>query len=273
MPTRRFSGHRLGRELVCALGLAAGAVTLSADSTGDSGWQDLREWRFSEAMRSFERVADEPASRLGHAVALLNLQPRTADALACAEQELAALAEDASVSTDLSVAARYLLARIAEVHAFKPDPARAVELYGALLVSHPQHPLAQGALAKLATLRLYRLGSEPLSTLAALEPMGRQLTEPGARRDFHLVLGRSYLFFGGERRRALEHLEAALAAGVVTPTVRGDLLVQIGELARELNQPATARKVWNEFIRTFLRDPRADLIRQRLESLPAEVLP
>lgn len=278
MPSRRLSCSHVrrgaGRRLACALGLTVVALTrLGAEPMGNAAWQDLREWRFTEAARSFEQAADEPASRLGHAVALLNLQPRTADGLARAERELVALAEDASVGTDLTVVARYLLARVAEVHAFAPDPARAVDLYRGLLASHPQHPLAQSAAAKVATLRLYRLGSEPLSTLAALEPMGQQLTEAGARRDFHLVLGRSYLFFGGERRRALGHLEAALAAGVVTPTVRADLLVQIGELARELNQPATARRAWNEFLATFQRDPRADLVRQHLEALPVEVLP
>jgi len=253
--------------------MASGLTLQGAESAGNSPWQDLREWRFSEAARAFARAPNEPASRLGHAVALLNVQPRTVEGLERAERELVALAEVDSVDVELSVAARYLLARIAEVHAIKPDPRRAVELYGALFAAHPQHPLAQSAVAKLATLRLYRLGSEPLSTLAALEALGQQLTDVGARRDFHLVMGRSYLFFGGDQHRALEHLEAALAAGVATPTMRADLLVQIGALARDLNQSTTARRVWNEFLKTSLRDPREDLVRRHLEALPVEGQP
>lgn len=276
-PASRLCCVRLRTLAGCTLtwlGLAVGALTqLRAESAANPGWQDLREWRFTEAAHSFERGVDEPASRLGHAVALLNLQPRTADRLAQAEQELTALTEDASVNSDLAVAARYLLARIAEVHAFPQNPARAADLYAALLASHPRDPLTQAAAARLATLRLYRLGSDPLSTLASLEPFAQQLTEAGARRDFHLVMGRSYLFFGGERRRALDHLQAALAAGIVAPTVRADLLVQIGELARDLNQPGISPRVWSEFVATYPRDPRVDLVRQRLGALKAEAVP
>jgi hypothetical protein len=241
---------------------------LNAESNGDSAWQNLREWRFTEATRAFEQTADEPTHRLGLAVALLNLQPRTADRIARAERELSALAEDASASADVVVPANYLLARIAEVHAFTPDPARAAERYAALLAAHPQHPFAQTAAARLATLRLYKLGADPLRTLADLESLGRQLTDAGARRDFHLVLGRSYLFFGGDRGRALEHLQSAMAAGIVAATVRADVLVQIGEVARELDQPAISRQAWSEFVETFPRDPRVDLIRERLAALP-----
>ncbi len=265
---------RTARRWACGLGLAAGALTrLDAETAPKSAWEDLQEWSFTEAARSFEEAGDEPASRLGLAVALLNLQPRTADRLARAERELSALADDASVSPDLVATASYLLARIAEVHAFAPDPARAAERYAALLAAHPQHPAAQTGASRLATLRLYRLGGDPLDTLAELEPLARQLTDAGARRDFHLVLGRSYLFFGGERQRALEHLQSAMAAGIVAPTVRADVLAQIGELALELNEPSISRRTWGEFVTTFPRDPRVDLIRQRLAALPEEARP
>lgn len=256
------------------MGLAAVAMTrLNAEASEGSAWQDLREWRFTEAAHSFEQTADKPTPRLGLAVAWLNLQPRTADRIARAERELSAIAADASASADVVVTANYLLARIAEVHAFAPDPARAAERYAALLASHPRHPFAQAAAARLATLRLYKLGADPLRTLADLETLGQQLTDAGARRDFHLVLGRSYLFFGGERSRALEHFQSAMAAGIVAATVRADVLVQIGEVARELGQPAISRQAWNEFVATFPRDPRVDLIRERLTALPEGARP
>ncbi len=274
MPARRLACSRVGRGVVCALGLATSAMTrLNAEPKGNSAWQDLREWRFTEAARSFEESADEPTHRLGLAVAWLNLQPRTADRIARAEQELSALAKDASASADVVVTANYLLARIAEVHAFTPDPARAADRYAALLASHPHHPFAQMAAARLATLRLYKLGADPLRTLADLEALGPQLTDAGARRDFHLVLGRSHLFFGGNRSRALDHLQSAMAAGIAAATVRADVLVQIGEVARELDQPAVSRQAWSEFVATFPRDPRVDLIRERLLALPEEARP
>lgn len=239
-----------------------------ATDPGAEAWRALRERRHAEAGPAFEAALEQgPASsvlELGRAVALLNRQPRLRENVAAADRLLAGLAREPG---EVGLQARYLRARLAEVHLFEPDLPLAARRYADLIADAPAHPFAQAAVPKLVRLRVYLLGDDPVAALAAAESWAPALTEPSARRDYHLVMARSHLFFKTDPERALEHLIAARAAGQLIPAQAAATLVGIAELARELGRVELARDAYGEFLRTHRRDHRVYMIRQRLAEL------
>jgi hypothetical protein len=234
----------------------------SSPSTEERPWEALREGRHDVVMEAWPALeSGDRARRLGRALAELNLEPRTALHLEQAAGELSGLAAERD---DVGVAARYFLARIAERHAFVPDPELAAERYRRLIEEFPDHPLAQAAVAKLALLEIYALSGDPLATLAELESWAGRLTSQGAKRDYHLVMARSYLFFEGDRARALVHLKALAETGLRSRHVKADTLVTAGELARDAGDNGVASAFYREFLERFPRDVRQTLVRERL---------
>ncbi len=262
--------HPLGTLLALALAATALPVFAAPSSPPPEPWPLLRDRLFSDALPAFNQALrsqpDSPALALGRAVTLLNRQPRTRDNVAVAD---AALAELEGQSGDLGLQARYLRARVAEVHLFEPDFPLAARRYEELIAAAPGHPLSQMAVAKLVRLRVYDLTEDPLGELRASERWAEMLTLASARRDFHLVMARSYQFFGATPERALSHLIAARDAGQAIPAQAAATLVSIGELARELGEAEVARDAYATFLENHPRDQRVYMIRQRIAQLDA----
>jgi len=95
----------------------------------------------------------------------------------------------------------------------------------------------------------------------------RDLPDAAARRDLHLVLGEAVLRFELEPTLALDQFVAALEDGIVMPLLRADILVRVGELAREAGRVELARRSYRTFLADFPRAPRRLMIREALDAL------
>jgi len=177
--------------------------------------------------------------------------------------ELAALVVEAP-ATEAGIAARYLLGRLRQIEEGIGEPPE----FTALLNEHPQHPLAQLAAVKVILQRLYADGSEtPEARLQAAEQLGRGVTLPALRCDFHQAMGEAYIFYGDRREPALRHLRAAEALGIPSAAARANVLVQIGELARLTGDGAVAGWSYRKFLADFPRDLRQQIVRDRLAEI------
>lgn len=252
------------------LPLLCGSTAFASDvATGtDAPWSVFWERRFQEAGVEFERAAtrapDDRSLAAGRALALLSAQPLTRENVARAD---AVLSELERGTDHVALVARYLRARVAEVHLFEPNLALAARRYEALLDLDASHPVAQMAIPKLARLRIYAEGAEPSVGLEVAEALEARLLPGAARRDFHLLMARSYLFFALSPARALEHLQAARAEGLSVPSNDSGVLVSIAELAREQGRTDVARESYQAFLKAFPRDQRVYMIERRLEEV------
>lgn len=272
----RLSAPMFPLRLSAALTFVIGASVAFAASPppDDNGWQALLERRFNEAGPAFDHaLTTAPQDRtliVGRAVALLSVQPRTRDNVAQADALLASLETG---QDEAAFTARYLRARVAEVHLFDPDYALAAERYEALIAAAPNHPVAQAAVVKLVRLRVYYLATDPVKALSEAEEWGARMTEPSSRRDYHVAMARSLLFFGLDRARALVHLQAAARDGFVIALNQADTLVSIGELARELGDTKLARESFTRFLDKHPRDVRRHFVQTLIAALPADAAP
>ncbi len=243
-----------------------------AGSTADA-WLALDERRLEDAMRQFEearRSGDASArTAFGLALARLNAQPRTPSSLAAARREFEGVVRN-HAGTEEAIRSEYFLARIAQIHAYTPDPAAAREAFLALIATHPDHIFAQLSLAKVAEIELYdsSLSSEErLPRFNVLAARGGALTHWPARRDFHQVMAQSALFFGLPLTLAQRHLLASLEAGFSSPINRANVVFRAAEVAAELGDAPLARRLYDEFLQVLPRDARARLARERRDAL------
>lgn len=251
-------------RFVLALMLAGIAGALGA-TTGD-GWQYLGRSQNAAALGAFRAAPVSRDSRLGEAVALLNLQPKTEANL----DRAAALLEDLGRegdSDDPGIAALYYRARLAQIHRARPNLEEATRLYRELVARHPMHPLGQLAAVKLAMLSVWRPNVDPKVALAEAEGLGTRLSDPVALRDFHLALANAYALGEVSEAKSLDHLLAAHRTGEVSGKVAADVLVRIGELCRLSGKKAQAAEFYSAFLRQFPRDARAFTVRLRLKEV------
>lgn len=261
--------HGCLRLLLAAL--APAAMVVRAAQPLDEAWELTSQTRLREAAAAFRApaAAGDREARLGAAVVALELPPTTPEKTARAREELAALVA-AEPNDEPGLRARYLLGRLRQLASSDDDERGAPELV-ALAQEHPAHYLAQLAVLKLVQHRLYATSTtlSPGQRLAAAEQALAKVTRPELLRDFHLVLGDAYLFFGDQRATALPHYRAAEGLGIPEATVRATVLVQIGELARLEGQRAVAISAYREFLQDYRRDLRAFEVRKRLAALEA----
>ncbi|MDB6095196.1 MAG: hypothetical protein JWM32_2758 [Verrucomicrobia bacterium] len=243
----------------------------------NAAWENASRQLLPDAHRAFADPAavSGPArrvARLGEAVTVLNLQPRTDERIGQARQMLEGLAAERA-NDEVDAFARFFLARLLELHVRPAEPTAARQIYGELLEQYPGHPLAERAAAQLVLIDAYADTSpgERQRRLTALEQLGPQLTTPSGRRDFYLNLGNAYIDFGLEPTRALDHLLVADRAGITHPVTQASTWIAIGELARATGQSALARDYYGRFLAGFPLDSRRTLIAQRLASLPAHL--
>lgn len=263
-----LSGPRLWPVLLSALLFP---LTLPAATPADA-WRALADSRPQDALRLLKSLPPGRETQLIHALALMHQQPVTDEALRQAELLLVALAAG---DDDLALQAHYLQARLHQVHAAAPDPARAAELYTALAARQPASHWAQLARVKLALLHLYTLPAPggPEARLRVAEAQLAQLTEPALQRDLHLQIGEAGLHHGLPPARVLPHLRAADDIGGVPGVAQEDLILQIGELSFRTGDLATARAYFERYLRDYAVNPRCFTVRHRLRELEARARP
>lgn len=230
-------------------------------------WKELESLREREALAGFEQAGDDPLAKLGTAVALINLQPKTEANLDRAQ----AILEQLEDRPDLpGVLAGYFLARLPQVHRRQKQPDEAVRRYQKLLAEHPEHPFGQLALVQIALIKIRsaKEDADRASLLQELSASGRELTFPPAVRDFHLALADAYADWRISEKESLGHLLTAYESGAVTGNVLATLLVRIGEISRKQGDFAQARIFYQKFLDNFSQEIRAYAVRQRMEELP-----
>jgi hypothetical protein len=245
----------------------------SADVSPEA-WRSLTAYRFGEAVDLFHAEKGGPPesarlARLGEALALLNRPPVSPTTIAAATRLLEALCAE-NATDDPALAARYLLARIAHLHAAEPDNGAAAEHYQALIALAPEHPLAEQAVARLALLLLYDPARAERfeADLAEMETLVARLTRPEARRDAHAVLADVYTRRDPRPAEALRHLEAQLATNAVNMVrARNNLLLQIAETARGLGKRELAAARYRQFLEGTRREVRRQLAGERLAEM------
>ncbi len=255
---------------------AADAPASDASATSasalESAWRDASLGLFKDALSAFQD-ASGPEARYGEALALLLRQPKTAgniDRAAALLAELAAAAPD----TEVGVAARYQLGRVEQVHRVTPDPVAARRIFSELVAAHPDHPLAQRAVVKLALLDLYERVPETVrrERFDAYAARSAELGDRGARRDLCLLLADTAQRFAYPPGLVLDLLLRADEAGVARRAEQASLCVRIGRLAADAGRPEIARRYLERFLAAYQRDSRRLMIEQQLAALPAPVV-
>lgn len=232
------------------------------------GWTLIRALRFADAYQTFkEGESSDLREVFGEAIALLNAPPKTRPRLAEAQRLLEMVAK--SPDPELQVLARYYLARIAQVHAYEPDWPTARRLFASLLADFPQHSLAQLGAAKLALLDMYDAEpTEPVAErFARLAELGKGLTDPAAKRDFHYVMGCAAIYHKLPDELALAHLIASRDAVLTNDVNRANVFIRIGETAHAMGLTDLARDHFTRFLAVAPLDVRARHVRDRLTEL------
>jgi len=269
--------HRLIVAFILASFAGPGGVAAEPGVAAgvNPAWTWIVEQRHAEARDAFTaqiNAGGEAAreGRLGLAVALLGLQPKSQGNVNRARELLTPLAESGTVD-DLTLQARYFLARIAQLHDREPDLDLARRHYRHLFTEHPQAPLAQVAAVKYVLLSVNAVveASVMRNALAELESLAPLFTYAPARRDYHALMAIAYLRHApDELVAARAHSLAAEEAGYADAERRVSNLLRIAELSRVLGDAATARLYYERFLASASRDTRVLLVRERLAALP-----
>ncbi len=267
-----MSCHHRARRLCALLSIVPARLVAARAAPGPEdidGWHLLARFLFNEAHASFEGEAGGRERTLGIAAALLNEQPRTPGRLARAEALLRELS--AGPVDDASLTARYLLARIEQVHRPSPDPAAAATILEELATEHAGHPVAQLAATKLALAYCYELPglgtSERLAKAAGLEAAIACGPWPELRASFYRILGGAGLFYGRIDRQTLEWLLAADATGAMEELSALSLRIQIAEVARRIGDNALAARYYRAYLATAGADHRRTTVEYFLAQL------
>ena len=263
---------RLPRFFPLGLLLVLPVSAHSATPAEEDPWQLMAALRQSESAEAFAAL-DTPSEtdRLGQALSLLGAQPKTEANLARAERMLAELAAHAS-DPAVAVRAAFLHARVPHIHRQPTDWTEAARRYLAVYRAHPDQPLGQRALVRHGIVTLFRpLPPEDFATtFQSFVTLAADLTDPEARRDLDWLLLSVHERRLDDPASTLVHLERVLANPTpLRELTRISLLVQAGELARELGDHAKAARYYREFLDTARRDARVYFIRQRLAEVEA----
>ena len=244
-----------------------------ADISPESAWKKTGDFLYHEAADEFGDLLDEHRGnviqlKFGLALNLINKQPKTQANLERARGLFSEVYSSEGMD-GLGVAARYYVGRIWEVHQLDADLAEAERIYGEIIAAHPHHFYAQLAATRYALIRFYTVASreERMERFEELEPLAENLVRPGIRSQFHNLMGDLATRYELPLEKALYHYREAVAAGIQNFRIRRDVLVSVGEIARELGEVSIAVEFFERFLREFPRDKRNILIRERLTLL------
>lgn len=274
---RPLSTTRSPRRLVV---LAAGffAAMAAVADPGSARPDEVAAWRdasmnlFNQAHHTLATLAHEPATRtrairLGEALTLLNLQPKTPRNIERAATLLETLCAE-ETADEAGINAAYHLARIAQWHREPRDLADALARYDALADRFPAHWLGQLALIKALVIRLYEQvpPEEARRRLAAADALAPRLLEPALRSEYHQVLATASARLGMDPAWRLPHLVAADQLGVMRFNENKDFVLATAETARSCHQRELALQYYERFLAAAPRDERTTYVRQRYEA-------
>lgn len=263
----------LGAVLSPTLPAAENAGGAPPDET--AAWHDASLNLFNRAHHTLAALSrEEPTrtrfTRLGEALTLLNLQPKTPANVERAEALLAALrAED--YADEAGISAAYHLARIAQWHREPRNPADALVQYDALADRFPAHPLGQLSVIKALVIRLYDrvTPDEARRRLAVADSLAPRLRHPALLSEYHQVLATAGARFGMDPAWRLPHLMAAERLGVMRFNENKDFILATAETALTASQREIALKYYERFLTAAPRDERTAYVRERYEALRA----
>lgn len=247
----------------------------------ENPWDKIASGLFNEADVVFEKIATKSTgetARLalyGKAVALLNIQPRTQGNIEKSQQIFEAICQ-AAPADDLGLAARFMQARVVQIHLLPANKERAEQIYAELSAGPPSHPITQRAKVKLTLLRIYATGideTERRNRFVEGEERATELFELGPRAQMHLLLAETAqrLSYGIETE--LKHLLSAESSGIVKLRLRADVLVRIGDLARMLGREEMARSHYEVFLKEYPRTDRRTTVEGYLKMLDHAITP
>ncbi|MBP6506274.1 MAG: hypothetical protein KA257_01805 [Opitutaceae bacterium] len=245
----------------------------AADTTA-AGWELLAGYQFREAYEAFTQKPLSPsrARVLGEAASLLNHSPVTDGKIEQAGELLRQLVTE-NGADDTALYARYLLARIAQVH--RPAEVTVIETaYRAVIDANPAHPLAQLAAGKLALVLLYQRPElsvpQRLDAAAGLEKIAGTALLPEAACAYYRALAGAALFYGVTDERVLTWLQQADAIGAQDVLVTASLRIQLAEVARTLGHRQEALHYYQRFLQSILpTDNRYLTAKERMQELEA----
>lgn len=255
----------MSRNLLLLLSCLSMAQLGHALPPPDSPWRDIASMRFSGDDGA--RLADAsstPGDKLAAATIALGTQPKTR-----ANLERARTLLEAVIAPDLASAealeARYLLARLRQVHAFEPDPLGAARDFLALYAAAPTSRPGQLALVRAVPIHvlLAVAPAERAETLVGLEALASTLPDADLRRGLHFALAETAQRCG-EGDMAYRQYQLAEKIGLLNRTVQADVLLRIATLALERSEPDVAAAYYREFLRRFPTERRAYEVGQHL---------
>lgn len=263
-------------SLCLFFGLLVGAVCAE-----ESPWDKITLGLFNEADGVFEEIATKSKGETarqalyGRAVALLNIQPRTQGNVEKSQQLFESIYQ-ANTVDDLGLAARFMQARISQIHLLPVNKERAEQIYTELSAGRPNHAITQRAKVKLTLLRIYATGideTERRNRFVKGEEWATGLSELGPRAQIHLLLAETAQRLGYGMETELKHLLAAESAGIIKLRLRADVLVRIGDLARILGDEKMARAYYRIFLKDYPRTDRRTTVEGYLKMLDHPITP
>ena len=251
-----------------------------APPTSLENWQKTAIFLFQEANKNFAKAAAKQTgeeareNRLGEAVTLLALQPRTQGNITKAQTIFEELISQ-NPKDGIGFAARLHLGRLFQVHATPTDPEKARAIYSELVADGAGDPLAELAAYRLVNIELYSADSPEAMNAAArkLAPLGETLKTPVGRREFYGSLAAALYRFHGDKRLAMEYFIIAKDQGISVQQFDSGLLIVIGSLAEELGETEIAKKYYTLFVNDYKRDARRHAVIQKLKQLGVSVGP
>jgi thioredoxin-like negative regulator of GroEL len=236
----------------------------------EAPWERIARFEFNALAADLSRrgATDSRSNRLALAVALLNRQPRTVTVVEEAAASLAALAKE-KADDDAGLWARYLEARIAQLHRAPADPAEAARRFGSLAEQYSEHPAGVRAAVKLAVLLVHEPAVEPSRDegFKRARTLIAALSDRSAQAEGFLMLARAGVFFRRGKQDILADFNAALRAGIANPPLRASALYTAGDLARELGRRDEALAHFKAFVAENRRDQRTNLVREWIAEL------
>lgn len=210
--------------------------------------------------------------KLGEALTLMNLQPRTETNLLRAVELFNEVSAESPPGTPLNGLARLFRARLQEFYLAQPDLEAARAEYLALVRESSGDPVLEMAGMRLVLLEAFADAPEKdnLARLEELEPLAPLLRSPAGRREFHTAMAFAILDNRGDKNRALDHFLAADREGLTRKASAFRLYLVAGQTAAQAGRPQDAVYFYRKLIETYPRDPRVFLVKERLRKIEEE---
>jgi tetratricopeptide (TPR) repeat protein len=251
---------------------------LAPDQQPDYAYPKMALQLFNDAVNSLREYhkthAPTRETELALAAGLINFQPVTSQRIQESSDALGKLFKD-NPADEVGVMAKYLQARIEQLHRDTPNVPEALRYYKELIASQPQHPIAQRALSRVIVLELYTFDKSDLlnrGKQAVAEELAKQsaaLTDPLAKRMAEMALCQAYFQFGWDRATGAQHAENALATGFVRQRSEGNYLIIVASVSEEQGQKEKALKFYKEFVAKNQRDARTFTIQRKIREMEA----